>query len=124
MTKLVLMFAAGGLGAMARFGLGGLIQRWLGGGFPYATFVINVLGCLMFGLIWSLAEDRLVISGETRLILLTGFMGSFTTFSTFAFETTGLLRNSEWFFAMGNILGQTILGLLAVVGGMALGRLL
>ena len=124
MTKLVLMFAAGGLGAMARFGLGGLIQRWLGGGFPYGTFVINVLGCLMFGLIWSLAEDRLVISGDTRLILLTGFMGSFTTFSTFAFETTGLLRNSEWFFAMGNILGQTILGLLAVVGGMALGRLL
>ena len=123
MIRLLLLFAAGGLGVLARYGLGGLIHRWLGTGFPYGTFVINILGCLMFGLVWSLAEERLVIGAETRFILLTGFMGAFTTFSTYAFETTGLMANSEWRLAVANVLGQTILGLLAVVGGMALGRL-
>ena len=63
------------------------------------------------------------MSGETRFILLTGFMGAFTTFSTFAFETSGLMRDSEWLFAMTNVFGQLILGFVAVVGGMAIGRL-
>jgi CrcB protein len=124
MTKLLLLFTAVGLGVLARFGLGGLIHRWLGNSFPYGTFAINLLGCLLFGLVWSLAEVRMVIGAETRFILLTGFLGAFTTFSTYAFETTGLLANSQWPLAMLNLLGQSILGLLAVVGGMALGRLI
>lgn len=124
MNKLIWLFIAGGFGVLARFGLGGVIQRWYGSTFPIGTFVINVLGCLLFGVIWSLAEERLVISSETRFILLTGFMGAFTTFSTFAFETSGLMRDSEWLLAMSNVLGQTLLGLVAVVGGMAIGRLL
>ena len=123
MSKLIWLFIAGGFGVLARFGLGGLIQRWYGGAFPLGTFIINVLGCLLFGIIWSLSEERLVISGETRFILLTGFMGAFTTFSTFAFETSGLMRDSEWLLLAGNVLGQTFLGLVAVVGGMAIGRL-
>ena len=123
MNKLFWLFIAGGFGVLARFILGGLIQRWYGGTFPLGTFIINVLGCLLFGIIWSLAEERLVISGDTRFILLTGFMGAFTTFSTFAFETSGLMRDSEWLLTMGNVLGQTFLGLVAIVGGMAIGRL-
>ncbi|HEY0984773.1 fluoride efflux transporter CrcB [Schlesneria sp.] len=124
MSKLSLIFVAGGLGALARFGLGNLIHRWYEGPFPLGTFVINVLGCLMFGFVWSLAEGRSLISVEHRAIILTGFMGAFTTFSTFAFETDGLIRDTEWLMAAGNIVGQVVLGLIAVTVGMAAGRLL
>jgi len=124
MTRLAWLFLAGGIGALTRIGLAGLIQRWSGSSFPLGTFVINIIGCLLFGWIWSLAEERLLISGETRFILLTGFIGAFTTFSTFAFESSGLLRDSEWLLAAGNILGQTVLGMFAILAGMALGRLL
>lgn len=124
MTRLAWLFLAGGIGALTRFSLAGLIQRWSGSSFPLGTFVINIIGCLLFGWIWSLAEERLLISGETRFILLTGFIGAFTTFSTFAFESSGLLRDSEWLLAAGNILGQTVLGMFAILAGMALGRFL
>lgn len=124
MTRLAWLFLAGGIGALTRFSLAGLIQRWSGSSFPLGTFVINIFGCLLFGWIWSLAEERLLISGETRFILLTGFIGAFTTFSTFAFESSGLLRDSEWLLAAGNILGQTVLGMFAILAGMALGRFL
>ena len=124
MTKLMWLFAAGGLGALARYGLGGLVQRLCGSEFPFGTIVVNLVGCLAFGFVWSLADERLLISGETRFIILTGFMGAFTTFSTFAFETSGLLRDAEWWYAAGNVLGHNVLGVVSVIGGMALGKLL
>jgi len=79
-------------------------------------------GCFLFGVVWSLAEERLVISGETRLIIFTGFPGAFTTFSTFAFETGEQLRESQWLYAAWNVGGQVGLGLLALFPGMAPGR--
>ena len=123
MSKFILVFVAGGLGALARFGIGGFIHYWYEGAFPLGTFVINIAGCLLFGFIWSLGENRAIISVEHRAIILTGFVGAFTTFSTFAFESTGLMRDSEWAMAIGNILGQITLGFLAVTIGLATGRL-
>ena len=123
-TKLMWLFAAGGLGALARYGLGGFVQRWYGSEWPVGTFVVNLLGCLAFGFVWTLADERLIISGETRFIILTGFMGAFTTFSTFAFETSGLLRDAQWWSAAGNVLGHNVLGVAAVIAGMALSKLL
>lgn len=123
-TKLMWLFAAGGLGALARYGLGGLVQRWYGSEWPVGTFVVNLVGCLAFGFVWTLADERLIISGETRFIILTGFMGAFTTFSTFAFETSGLLRDAQWWSAAGNVLGHNVLGVAAVIAGMALSKLL
>lgn len=123
MRKLVWLFIAGGCGVLARYWLGGLVQRWTGGSFPWGTFAVNVAGCLAFGFVWSLAEQRLVISGETRFLLLTGFMGAFTTFSTYAFETSGLIRDTQWWLATGNLFGQMAVGLGALLLGMALGRL-
>lgn len=75
MTKLMWLFAAGGLGALARYGLGGLVQWWSGSELPVGTIVVNLVGCLAFGFVWTLADERLIISGETRFIILTGFMG-------------------------------------------------
>jgi fluoride exporter len=114
---------AGAIGTLARYGLGGLVQRICGESFPWGTLTVNAVGCFLFGVVWTLAEDRLVLSGETRFIVLTGFMGAFTTFSTFTFETGELLRDSEWLLAMGNILGQNVLGLILLFLGLAVGRL-
>ena len=71
-------------------------------GFPRGTLVVNAAGCLLFGRVWCLGEERLVISGKTRLIILVGFLGSFTTFSSFAFETGQLLRDFQRWLAAGN----------------------
>jgi CrcB protein len=113
---------AGAAGTLSRYWLGGLVQRICGESFPWGTLVVNGLGCFLFGFVWSLAEERLVISGETRFLILTGFMGAFTTFSTFAFETGEQLRDSEWLLALGNVAAQLILGLALVFLGTALGR--
>ena len=87
------------------------------------TFAVNMTGCLLFGVIWSMAEERLVISGETRAIFLVGFMGAFTTFSTFMFESSALLRDSQWALAFGNIALQNVVGIAALFIGLAIGRL-
>lgn len=120
--KLLLLAAAGAAGTLARFGLSGLVQRLGPTDFPWGTFAVNALGCLLFGVVWSLAEERLVISGATRLVVLVGFMGAFTTFSTFAFETVQLLDDSQWLAAAGNLLLQNVAGVALVLLGIALGR--
>jgi len=122
MTKLAWLAGAGALGTLARYGVAGVVQRALGGAFPWGTLAVNAVGCLLFGLVWALAEERMVISGETRAILLVGFMGAFTTFSTFAFETSAMLRDAEWSFALANVLSQNVLGIACFFAGLALGR--
>lgn len=124
MQRLLFLAVAGALGALARYGLVIFVQRQYVAVFPWGTFTVNTLGCFMFGLVWSIAEDRLLISDDMRLILLTGFIGAFTTFSTFMFESSQLMRDAEWMLTAGNILGQTILGLSLMFAGLALGRLL
>ncbi len=121
--KLLWLFLAGGFGTLARYGLSGMMQCFSANDLPYDTFVVNVIGCLLFGFVWSLAEERMLISGETRLIILTGFMGAFTTFSTYAFETSGMLRDSQWWTAAGNVLAHNVLGIGAVSLGIAIAKL-
>jgi len=111
----------GAFGTIARYGLDGLVLRLCGTRFPWGILAVNALGCFLFGLIYPLAEERLLISGETRLIILTGFMGSFTTFSTFTFQSAEFLRESQWFSAGANIVGQIVLGLVCMFGGLAIG---
>lgn len=122
MQKLMLIGLAGAFGAVARYGLGGLVQRFTGVTFPWGTFVVNILGAFLFGLIWSLVEQRLVISVETRVIILSGFLGAFTTFSSFMFETSSLIGEAQWGLAVLNVGGQIVLGLAAMFLGLATGR--
>lgn len=116
--KLAWIAAAGAAGTLSRYAVSGVVQRLCGEKFPWGTVAVNALGCFLFGLAWALAEERLVISGQTRFIVLTGFMGAFTTFSTFAFETGELVRDSEWLLAAGNLVGQNLLGLACVFLGL------
>ena len=121
--RLLWLAAAGSVGTLARYWLGGVVQRFTAAGFPWGTLVVNALGCVLFGCVWTLAEERLVISGETRLVLLVGFMGAFTTFSSYAFETSQLLRDAEWALAATNLVAQNVLGIAGFFVGIALGRL-
>ena len=113
---------AGAAGSLSRYGLGGLVQWLLGEKFPWGTLVVNTTGCFLFGLVWAMAEERMVISGQTRIIVLVGFMGAFTTFSTFAFETSEFLRDAEWGHAVFNILMHNMLGIVCMFLGFAVGR--
>lgn len=121
-SRLALIALAGAAGTLCRYGLSSGVQRFAGAGFPWGTWSVNALGSFLFGFVWMLAEDRFVISAHTRFIILTGFMGAFTTFSTFAFETDAMLREGQWFAASGNVAGQTLLGLLCVFLGITLGK--
>ncbi len=122
MNKLLLIALAGGVGTLARYGLSGLVYRLAGTNFPWGTSVVNILGCFVFGLLWVLGEGRLAISGEARAIILVGFMGAFTTFSTFIFETGGLLREAQWTLALGNLALQNLVGIAALWIGFMAGR--
>lgn len=122
MQKLFFLAVAGGIGALSRYTLAGLVQRYFGSSFPLGTFVVNILGCFLFGLIWSILETRL--GPQYRVVVLTGFMGAFTTFSTYAFESAQLLQHGQWGWAIANMAGQNVLGLALMLGGLALGRAL
>lgn len=123
LIKLLGIAVAGGIGTLARYGLAGLVQRWAGQSpFPWGTFAVNILGCLLFGMVVSMLERRAGLAGDLRPFLLTGFMGAFTTFSTLHFETGQLLGESQWLAAAGNLIGQNALGISALLGGAALGQ--
>ncbi len=114
--------AAGGAGALGRFALARAVQRYAGIGFPWGTLAVNAAGCLLFGMAWAVAEERALASPALRAAVLVGFLGAFTTFSTFAFETVQLLRDAAWTAAAVNVAAQNALGFAFVLAGMRLGR--
>lgn len=122
--NLIWLALAGAIGTLARYGTSSLVQRWSGHAFPWGTFAVNVIGCFLFGFLWALIEQRQTSLGHLRLAVLVGFLGSFTTFSSFAHDTGALLRGSEWMAATLNILGQNTFGLLALFAGIAVARAL
>lgn len=121
-SQLFWIALAGATGTLARYGLHQLIPRWNGHSFPWSTLFANVLGCFFFGWIWMWTERKLLDNTEIRLIVLTGFMGAFTTYSTFAFETGQMLRAGQLWLAFGNFSAQTVLGFSALFLGLAMGR--
>ncbi|MCA9522158.1 MAG: fluoride efflux transporter CrcB [Myxococcales bacterium] len=122
-VKVAVIALAGAVGAVSRFGLGILVTRALGVGFPWGTFVVNAAGCFVFGLLWSAGEHR-AIDPNTRMLLLTGFVGAFTTFSTFVFESFELMRAESWKLLTLYLLGSVAVGLLSLIFGLRVARLL
>lgn len=120
MQKLLLIGLGGFAGAIMRYLMSGLPHKYLNGSFPYGTLLVNVLGCLLIGALMFLVEDRRMLASGTRLFLITGILGSFTTFSTFGFETYALLRESQYVSALANIGANLVFGLVAVVAGWTL----
>lgn len=122
MDKLLWLGLGGGLGALSRYGLAGLVHRLYPGSFPLGTFVVNVAGCLAFGLIWGLFDARLAAGPTVRAAVLVGFMGAFTTFSTYMFEGADLMRQGQWAWALAYLGGQNLLGLAGLALGLAAAR--
>jgi CrcB protein len=120
--KLLWLALAGAVGTLARYSLAGLAHRLGGPSFPWGTLAVNLTGCFLAGILWALFEHRWPVSGETRIILLVGFMGAFTTFSAFILETGELVRSAEWLYAVLNLAAHNVLGLAALFTGAALGR--
>ena len=112
----------GFLGANARYLMGGLIaERW-GTTFPWATFVINVTGSFILGFFLAFAEDRPWVNPGSRLLFAVGFVGAYTTFSTFTYESIRLIQEGELLLAMGNLIGSVLAGGVAVLAGIMLGE--
>ncbi len=115
MRNLLLVGCGGFLGSVTRYWLGGLVtQAAAASRFPLGTLAVNVTGCLAIGLLAGIAETRHVFSPGARLLLFTGLLGGFTTFSAFGFETVFLAREGAWRDAALNIALQLVLGLGAV----------
>jgi fluoride exporter len=123
-VRFALIAIGGALGSLSRYALDGLVYRVAPATFPYGTFVVNVTGCLVFGLIIGQAEQRVAVGSAARSFWLIGLLGAFTTFSTYTFETFGLLRDGQWTRAFVNAFGQLIGGLFALWAGYAASRVL
>jgi CrcB protein len=119
---LTLLALSGAAGTLARYGLAAAVLKWRGPGFPWGTLAVNALGCLLFGYFSTLADERGAISPETRLLLTTGFLGAFTTYSTFAGETAPLGRAEPPLHAFLNVLAQVALALALAVAVAAAAR--
>jgi CrcB protein len=123
--KIALVLAGGALGTGCRYALSSLVYRWMDKPtFPWANLVINVSGCFAIGVLVQLFETRALVSPAARAALLTGVLGGYTTFSSFAFETMALLRDGETALALLNAAGSLGLGLAAVWVGMRLAQIL
>lgn len=122
MLKLLFVGAGGFLGSVARALLSNFVQQTSDSQFPYGTLVVNVLGCLVIGLLAQLGEAREVFSAEARAFIFIGILGGFTTFSSFGNETVNLVRSGFPLSACLNIAAQLTLGLLAVWGGRLLAQ--
>ena len=125
LQQALLVGAGGFIGSMLRYTVRELVNRTFPlSGFPYGTLVVNVLGCFFIGLVSGLAESRQIFSPNFRLFVMLGFLGGFTTFSTFGYETYALMRDMESFRATANIFLHITLGLMAVLFGQMLVKLL
>ncbi len=124
LLQTILLISLGAvLGANARYWLGGWIaERW-GSQLPYATLIINVTGSLVLGFFVTLITNRFLIDPAWRILFAIGFLGSYTTFSTYTYESVTLLLAGNWLSGLLNLFGSAALGGLAAILGILLGRL-
>ncbi len=115
--KFFIIGCGGFIGALMRYSLSTWVNRTASGSFPYGTLVVNALGCMIIGCLMTLIEEGQPFSENLRLLLLVGLLGSFTTFSTFGWETFALFDKGELRFGAYNMVFNMALGLAALVLG-------
>jgi len=115
---------AGFFGAVLRYWLDGVVSRLTGGGFPWGTLVVNLSGCFLVGLLTTVLTERLLPHPTVRIAVTVGFVGAYTTFSTFAYESLRQLQDGAIGLAAANVAGSVVLGVLAAWVGVVAGRAL
>ena len=121
--KWLLVMVGGSLGAASRYGIGLLTARLWGTGFPWGTLVVNLAGCFIIGLLFALADRSRLLTPDVRLLLITGYLGALTTFSSFSLETVNAGRAGLALQSLTNILINNAGGLALTYLGMRLGGL-
>ncbi|HTP32216.1 MAG TPA: fluoride efflux transporter CrcB [Candidatus Acidoferrales bacterium] len=120
--KYLVVLVGGGAGSLARFVAGSAIASIFGSRFPVGTMVINTTGCFLIGLIMTTLTERWQPHPNWRLALVVGFLGGYTTFSSFEWETFAAVRGGALWIGLANVLGSVALGYAAVWAGAALAR--
>lgn len=124
MKQVILIAVAGAMGTVSRYGLSQFTHSILGKGFPWGTLIINVVGCFIIGLLATLFADSNILSKELQLAATVGFLGAFTTFSAFSFDSYSFFSSGTWQMGLINIAANIIIGMLAVVGGVGVAKLI
>ncbi|MDD5560945.1 MAG: fluoride efflux transporter CrcB [Candidatus Omnitrophica bacterium] len=124
MIKLVNLIIGGAAGTVARYFLSGAVYRVMGSGFPYGTLVVNISGCFILGILASLSDKKFMLGPDARLLLMIGFCGAFTTFSTWLFETDSLVRNGQVMIAFINIFASIVFGFILFRAGAFIGEII
>lgn len=119
---LLLIGLGGFAGAVARYLVDGAVAERAGGGFPWGTLVVNLSGSFVLGLLIALSAERANLPAEIRGPVMIGFIGAYTTFSTWMLESWRLIEIGSYLPALANLGGSMVVGLLAVVAGLAIGR--
>lgn len=112
------------MGAIARYQIAAAVQARVPAGFPYGTFVVNVSGCLVMGFVTALMTERLVVHPNWRFLIPIGFIGAYTTFSTFELETFRAFTEGAWPIAAANVVGSCVAGYVALWTGFVAARLM
>ena len=124
MDKVLWISIGAVLGANLRYWVGDWAAQRFGSSFPYGTLLINLSGSFLLGLIVSMSMENFIIDPRLRLLLTIGFLGSYTTFSTYAYESIALISQGQWGLGLFNLLGSSLLGALFAVLGIWLGKIL
>ena len=124
MPKPVIIAVGAVLGALLRYWLGDWAAQRFGTAFPYGNLMINLTGSFILGLFMALVTDRFLVSPQWRLFIAIGFLGSYTTFSSYAYESLNLIMTGQGTLGLLNLFGSSFLGGLAVFAGILIGRLI
>jgi CrcB protein len=122
--KVLLVALGGALGSMARYGLTQLVTGLVPHTFPVGTFLVNAIGCAVFGAVAGAGEARGLLTPAVRAFCLIGVLGGFTTFSSYGYDSFALARGGSWSLAALNTVGQVVVGMAAVAAGFWAGRTL
>jgi CrcB protein len=124
MQKFLIISIGAILGANARYWLSGWAAEKFGAAFPFGTLLVNLTGCFALAVFVTLVSDRFLVDPNLRLLVTIGFFGSYTTFSTYTYESMNLILNGQPWLGLLNLFGSTILGALSAIAGILLARAL